>query len=75
MEQSWSLIGAAARAGMWVFWEDAAYSCPCQPRVGEDTILIRSLIQPGPYLKQWQSLEWGGPLQYGGWAARVTCPR
>lgn len=27
--------------------------CPCQPRVGEDTLFIRSLIQPGPYLKPW----------------------
>lgn len=35
--------------------------CPCQPRVGEDTVFIRTPIQPGPYSKPWQLLEWEGP--------------
>lgn len=39
VEQSWSLIGAASRAGMWVFWEDAAYSVPASPGWGRTQYL------------------------------------
>lgn len=42
---------------MWVFWEDTAYSVPASPGWGEDTLFIRTLIQPGPCLKPWQFLE------------------
>lgn len=52
VEQHWRLIGAAPGALLVCGDSGRALAlCPCQPRVGEDTLFIRTLIQQEPYPK------------------------